>query len=407
MNGGGRTAEEAWLQACLGLQLDPASARPERAQGLDWAHFGELAREQRLAGVLYALGEREQGLWPAEVQEALQAVRYTALLRGGRDEEQVTRVLEALRAAGVAAIVLKGWALVATVYGGDPSQRPAVDLDLLVRPGDVESAKAVLLDLGCQDPTPEPWPGYLQRYQRACSFAWPGEHSFCIDLHWALLDLPYHAHRMPVEELFARARPVEIAGVPALVLALEDHLIYAAGHLAFSHSYDPALFRPYEAAAQIVQAGPVLDWDTVAARTVAWRLVLPVRHLIDQLAALWPAVAPPAVAARFAALRPTPAEARVHRWCLAWHDNAALMTLLMGLTMPGVGRRLRFLVETAFPKPGFLRQVYGPEPWGFWPWLYVRRGLDTASLIVGLGGRRGGQSTRRWQTGDNGRRPES
>ncbi|MCI0582976.1 MAG: nucleotidyltransferase family protein [Chloroflexi bacterium] len=67
--------------------------------------------------------------------------------RIGRLLEELEAALRAFGAAGVAVMPLKG-AILATRPGRDPFRRPMADLDLLVRPGDLEAARATLTALG-------------------------------------------------------------------------------------------------------------------------------------------------------------------------------------------------------------------------------------------------------------------
>jgi hypothetical protein len=50
-----------------------------------------------------------------------------------------------------------------------------------------------------------------------------------------------------------------------------------------------------------------------------------------------------------------------------------MRAMLAWLTMPGFGRRWRYLAEHAFPGPAYLQQRYGDPPGGLWPLHYLRR----------------------------------
>jgi len=67
--------------------------------------------------------------------------------RIGRLLEELGAALRAFGAAGVPVMPLKG-AILATRPNRDPFRRPMADLDLLVRPGDLEAARATLTALG-------------------------------------------------------------------------------------------------------------------------------------------------------------------------------------------------------------------------------------------------------------------
>jgi len=61
--------------------------------------------------------------------------------------EELRAALRALATAGLPVMPLKG-AVLATTSGADPFRRPMADLDLLVRPGDRDAARASLTSLG-------------------------------------------------------------------------------------------------------------------------------------------------------------------------------------------------------------------------------------------------------------------
>ncbi len=371
--------ELSFIQECLAHRLYPDRPLPAVPPGIDWDETYDLLTRHRLVGLFYVLGRDNPTLWPRELQERLGEQRYRALLRGDRCAQQVNAVLSALCQAGIPVIVLKGWALIPTVYGGDHGQRTYDDIDLLVLSRDAARTVDVLGDLGYQGQI-EPWPGYSRRYCHCWAYTAPSATTsvgrtlvFGIQPHWRLLYTPLHTYRMPVEQLFERARPLQVAGVDAHRLASEDHLVYTCGHLALHHGYDETLLRYYELAAFILQAGPDINWDVVAARASAWRLILPVQNIMARLEALWPGVVPARSLATISGLQPIPAERLLHRCWVGNGTNHAVRMGLMWLTMPGLGNRLRYLAETACPSPRYMQQQYGPVRGRLWPLLYLRR----------------------------------
>jgi len=151
--------------------------------------------------------------------------------------------------------------------------------------------------------------------------------------------------------MFARARPLQVAGVSALALGDADCLVYACGHLALHHEYDDALFRYYGMAASILQAGSHMDWNAVVTRSQAWRLVLPVQRVLARLAGLWLEIVPAQSLKELARLQPARSERLVHHVAVAYKDNHSVRALLAWLTQPGLGRRLSYPVEKALPGP--------------------------------------------------------
>ena len=108
----------------------------------------------------------------------------------------LVRVVTHLRAAGVEAILVKGWAI-ARLYP-DPHMRPSSDLDLCVRRADYRDARHSLAHLAAP-----------------------------VDLHRGFDTLDEGME----DDLFARSRLADCDGTPVRVLAPEDHLRVLCHHL--------------------------------------------------------------------------------------------------------------------------------------------------------------------------------
>jgi hypothetical protein len=387
------SAEEAWIRTCLGHSLFPGRPSPAAPRDLDWEQVYALACEHRLAGLLYTLGRSQPGLWPSALQEKLRSARYRTLLHGEWCNRQVQAVLNELDEADIPAIVLKGWARIPTVYEDDPGQRTYEDIDLVVRPEQVAEAEEALARVGYRSSALEPWPGYRWRYGTSWRYrnqlAYEPDQDrfhpasfFSVGLHTGLLHQTVYDRRMPVQQFFQRAQPLQVAGANAHRLAAEDDLVYSCAHLAVQHAYDGALFRYYEIAALILRAGPALDWEAVVERAGAWRLVLSVQGVLRLVEGLWPGVVPPEKWVQISALQASRAERWFHGLQSGHHGNSTLRVLLDWLMMPGATRRTRYLLETAFPGPIFLQGRYGSAPAGLWPVLYVHHAATAAKRLL-------------------------
>jgi Uncharacterised nucleotidyltransferase len=385
-------AEQGFVQDCLTHRLYPDRPCPAPPGEMDWAKVYGLLARHGLTRLFYRLGRDQAGLWPPSLQNKLRTDYEGSLLWGEQCRGEVEAVLRALGLAGLPVLVLKGWALIPSLYGDDPGLRMCGDLDLLVRPQDAARAEQLLDSLG-YSASLEPWPGFDRRYRNGRVWQrprrpWPFKNLFAVALHWQLLDTPFWYDKIDTSALFDRSLPLRVSDVEARALAGEDHLVYACGHLALHHDYDDALYRYYELACLIQRAGPAFDWAAVAARAAGWRLVLPVQRVLSHLRTLWPAIVPATAWEQIAALRPSRCERLVHGWVVRARQNHTARALLAWLTMPGLGRRWRYLLEHAFPGPAYLRQRYGPPPAGLWPLHYVRRIVLAARYGLGAIARR-------------------
>lgn len=362
--------------------LDCLAARPlpDPPADADWDALYSLLVRHRLAARFHALIKPRQARWPESFRERLRLFRAAQGMYGEQCGLRVRQSLAALKDARVSVIVLKGWAYIQTIYGGDASQRLCEDVDLLVHPRRVDAAAAALARLGCE-PERESWPGYHRRYTNGERLFFPSRpgnpaNTFSIGLHWGLIHIPsYDARRVDMDKLFARTRPLNVAGVDALELGAEDEVVYACAHWGLHHRFDPALFRYYEIAAQIARAGESLRWEVAAARAREWRLTIPVREGLERVERLWPGTVPRSAREALAGLSPARGERFVHAWNGLTVKYPALAHLLTWLTFPDWRQRPLIALQDVFPSRAYMEWRYGRAPFGFWPWLYARRFL--------------------------------
>lgn len=353
---------------------------PDPPADTDWEALYPLLAHHRLAARFYVLAKSQQARWPDSFRERLHRLRAAQGMYGEQCGGRVRQVLAALKEARIPVIVMKGWAYIQTVYDGDASQRLCEDVDLLIHPHNVDATVTILFRLGCERAR-ESWPGYSRRYtnsERLFFEARPGNpaNTFSVGLHWGLLHIPsYDARQINVDDLFARARPLRMAGVDALELCAEDEILYACAHWALHHRFDPALFRFYELAAQIRRAGESLRWEAVAARAREWRQVISLREGLERVERLWPGTVPRSAWEALSELSPSRGERFVHAWVNITRGHPALIHLLTWLTFPDWRQRPLIFLQDVFPSRAYMEWRYGRAPLGLWPWLYLHRFL--------------------------------
>ncbi len=369
--------------------------------------LASLAARHRVAGALYRQAAAHDDLFPADLARELGRVGAFDALICDAWLSDIQRLLEQLSAAAIPAIVTKGWALTATVFGGDTTVRPSGDIDVLVRRADLSRARRETAELGYVQLTMEPWPGFDERYGYAAVLRRPdaGRQSLEIELHWGLFDVPYF-DQVRTQDWFRRATPIDIGGAGVLAPAREDHFVYLCGHLALHHHYDRALFRYHDMAALVTSHWPAaqaaiqrpgeieasdgsdggavaggFDWDAALERAIDWRLAIPVGESLVRLADLWPEVVPRDVLERVGAREPSLLERRIHYYMAECVRTPASHFLARLITMPGVGRRIRFAAEQMLPSPDYMRRRYATRRPALWPLGYIeraRRGIGQA-----------------------------
>ncbi len=206
----------------------PAAQAPEWSD-VEWLMARAVAGIHGIAPLLAAT-LRWQG--PDAWSEFLRQERALAQRRCVRIHELLSAIDGELRSAGVAAVALKGAAL----YGAGlyaPGERPMADVDLLVRPGDLELAARTFQALGFEESSrfwknivfgahdrQSPW------YGRE-----PGEHPIKIELHERIVErLPTRAVDISAS-MFPRHAGPGLNPYPSTASLIAHLLLHTAGSM--------------------------------------------------------------------------------------------------------------------------------------------------------------------------------
>jgi hypothetical protein len=306
------SATERLLLACsrpdrsdgTGLEADvrTTAADPD----VDWDAFTELALWHRLAGVA-AVALRSAGVGEPSAVQRLAAAYTETCARNLATLAELASVARRFEAAGIRAGLLKGAALLHTVYD-DPGTRPMYDIDLLVPEDDAPRADAALRAAG---------------YTPAPQFAAMADELWRDHARWVPLVrddglVVVEMHRrlggdrsvlgFPADGMWERSRP---SRYPMLrVPSAEDLLVHVC-----LHALGDRRLRSEGALGQLRDVGTVvarcdLDWDRVASEAEehgfgpALALVLAVAEAVLHVAVpadALPRLAPEGVDARLVA----------------------------------------------------------------------------------------------------------
>lgn len=219
-----------------GFAADDAGRARALARDASPETFAGLVRFHRCAGhVLANLDRLDQPILPPAMHQ-----RCVALARAGRRRTQVqldqlNTLGAAFEASGVEAMVLKGPAAGARLFG-DPARRVLRDLDVMVRADDALAAFKVLGDLGWRPEHPALQGAMdalrmrrLQGWSNNIAFQNPAAPNYFVELHWRP---GRFAVEFPVAEaaLWSQARRVEIAGRSWPALDPRQDAVFLAMH---------------------------------------------------------------------------------------------------------------------------------------------------------------------------------
>jgi hypothetical protein len=235
----------------------------------DWARLWEQARRHEVCELVGATVRRLQGdvVVPAGWAARAQRRSVSTLVRNRMLEAELLAVVEALRRRGVEPLPVKGVVLARTVYG-DLSLRTAADIDVLVRPEDLEPARAALALLDYAHAPAPPFEALHHPFHDPQLFRTTPSGHVCLELHHALWS-PRHFGE--AEGIWERRVTIELDGTAIGVLSPEDTLLHLAVHRARS----PLRLRHLCDVAELVRRdGATIDWarliaaaDAIGART--------------------------------------------------------------------------------------------------------------------------------------------
>jgi len=290
-----------WQLALAGTRaaLDESDRRPSSrdllTERLDWGAIADIAFQHRVAPLLYrSLQSLEL---PPASEAAMRRLKQAYIANAAHNAalfRALQGVLEALAAAGIPVIALKGAVLADTIYP-ERALRPMNDIDLLVREEALEQADAALRRSGY-----EAEPGRWTREALKAAFHhWrfrsrsPGSAEIPVEVHWRL-DPPSWPWQADPVALWQRAVPLSIAGAPALALAPEDLLLSLCLHIC-RHRFRGGLISLCDIAAVTAFHRPRIDWEQLEQRATEWRAASHVAVVLGLAADLLEAAIPGSV----------------------------------------------------------------------------------------------------------------
>jgi Uncharacterised nucleotidyltransferase len=164
--------------------------------------------------------------WPPAVRNVLHRSALEAAVVVQLRERELAHIVESLAAAEVNAIVIKGAAVARTHYV-DPRLRPAGDVDLLVRPDDVDRCRDTLTAIG-YSPANETTGRFVTYQQHFVGSEHQG--ALVLDVHWKINNPQLFAEFLTFEDIDVEAISVPGLASPARCPSAVHSLLHAAVH---------------------------------------------------------------------------------------------------------------------------------------------------------------------------------
>ena len=226
-------SEQELLLCCARTTVGPqvvARLREIAGTGVDWEYLFLLARRHAVVPLLYVQLERHASdVVPHEVLRKLKQHYLENSARNTVLTAELCRLINLFAAAGVEAIPYKGPALASFAYD-NVALRRFVDLDVIVRKGDVLKAREILLNQGYA-PTKSlslAQQEVLLRTQHNMQFA-RDNRRLIVELHWEVAPHLF-ASSVSVEELWQDVITIDINGTRVRTLSPDDLLFSLCVH---------------------------------------------------------------------------------------------------------------------------------------------------------------------------------
>jgi hypothetical protein len=264
------------LLACARARLTPEeSARLRQlARGdVDWHALLTLALRHGAMPVLYLqLSEICPDVVPADFMAHLKDHYLLNAARNLRLAHELCRIHDLLLQNGVRAVPYKGPILACAVYG-ELSHRQFGDLDLLVRPSEMNRVAELLMAEGYERQwqlTPRQERAYLAS---DCERLFSRDGQIFIDVHWTAVR-NYFPLKLALDRYRARLQPVPVESCSMQSFAPRDHLIILCVHAG--KDFWSRLVWVCDIA-ELLRANPSLDWEAVikeSVETKTYRMLL-------------------------------------------------------------------------------------------------------------------------------------
>ena len=343
---------------------------------LAWPLVLELASWHRLSGLLFHnLRQSEfNNRVPQWVMQDLEEVYYGNFARNLYYQAELGKVLQALQAEGVPAIVLKGAALAEAVYQ-DIGLRPMVDLDIMVQEGHIDRADSSTQRLGfLPRESPEKQKRMRETHRHYPALVSPDQ-MVPIEIHRHIVesDSPFH---FDLAGFWTRAHGATIAGMQALALAPEDQLTHLCLNCFLDRKYrsSGALGQLCDISETILHYSDTLDWDLFNHEAQRHNLAGPIYCILHTVRELT-GTAPPGNVLK--ALEPESFSAGMAQRFIEKRVLRASQWVPLEFVRPRKNPWRR-----VFPEHSYLAQRYG------WSgssrsifWLYLRRMVEASKLL--------------------------
>ncbi len=338
----------------------------ELAQGInDWELFTRKAYGAHLSPLLSkSLLLLNEGVVPDHVLARLASAHLTVLRQNIRLYAHFEELVTGWSEHGIEVIPLKGIFLAERVYG-DIGLRHLSDMDLLVRPVDVNTILETATNLGWQVKE-------IQHHSAFFQTEFGSHHPFKLLKDGTVVELHVHVHgpgvgfAVNIEDLWHRSLPGTLSGCAIRQLDSTDMLQHLCMHL-YKHLQAMELkMSSFCDIRELLRKQPMTDWDALMERSALYGIDRQVGVVLFLCCEFWGCNVPDAVlrhipvterercAAQFFTLFKHGRPEQEERWGLALRKRLAALR-----ATAGVKGKLNFIQGYVLPQRPYLEELYG------------------------------------------------
>ena len=329
----------------------------------------DLAVKEGLGGFLYK-NLLKAGLLetiPPKLKQRLYTIYYLTVRQNVKLQHALNTILANLNQEGVDVTLLQGMGLLLEAYQ-DIGLRPMKDMDLWVLPNHYQRLIDVLTRQGYKRNRL-----YHQTYRK-------GE--IVLDIHTHLL----WADRIKArdyllsksqDEIFRSTKSIQTDGGKVRCLRAQDHFLYLGLH-ALKHNFDRMVWLVDIKC--LVAQWKHSDWSNLVQRAEELGHKKTLRYILYLLVHLFDIRLPSSVEGFQADWKPGYLEKKILHRRIEGRSISTWAQLMMISNGRRLHERLGFVMETLFPRPEVLRQVFANTPNLSVPRLYWRRILQVVGL---------------------------
>ena len=314
---------EAWETLLIIINPDVSSTKEKAissilAGSVDWKYLLKLAEFHGVAPLI-SRNLTTNGLAsqiPQFCLEHLNRIYYGTLYRNVIISNELAKVLSVFSQNGISSIVLKGTILAEQLYG-NPGLRTITDMDILIKPEELSRAGSLLTEIGYKPlPVQQGWnhPFHETYFKQM-------KPPLFVELHWNLDNQKLVT--IPQQELWNRARLLQIQGWTTKVLSPEDILLHLSNNL--TKQSNQVLRSLCDITELLKKYYSILDWKYIIESANSWGIGTSVYYSLRRSKELLEAPAPLSVINE---LKPRP----LRRWLLDLLMNQEYLISAAGVT---------------------------------------------------------------------------